>query len=134
MKKNKAEKHIVENLTKGDDLVGLFLGTQPPKFWLFFVVGPLAVLSIKQYLVGVSKKGLYFHRLNLLGKFSNCDFFEFGDVKSIKIGTGILQKPLSFQFNNGRKLKIKALIKGRKNVATLTENTQKHIESNITIS
>tara|TARA_A100001015_G_scaffold312144_1_gene416727 strand:- start:838 stop:1242 length:405 start_codon:yes stop_codon:yes gene_type:complete len=133
LKKEIAEKHIVENLAQDDELVGFFEAVQPFKFWLFFVIGPLAVLSMKNYFVAVTKRGVCFYRLNLLGKFAGSDFFKFNDIENVKIGNGILQRPFLFQFKNGRKLKINALVRGVEKISKLNDNVQKYIESNVTV-
>jgi len=75
MNKEAAKAHILKNLMSGDSLVGFFIAQQPFKLWLFFIIGPLAVFSMKQYFIAVTQKGIHFHRLNLLGKFASDDFF-----------------------------------------------------------
>ena len=133
MKKERAQEQIVSNLADNDSLVGFFYAQQPFKIWLFFIIGPLAVLSIKYYFIAVTTKGVHFHRLNILGKFADNDFFKFAEIENVKIGKGIVQRPMKFNFNNGRSIKIKAQLKGVERVAKLTENIQKHIENNITV-
>ncbi len=131
MKKEEAQTHIELHLTEGDSLISFFQAVQPFKIWLFFLIGPLAVFSMKTYFMAVTKKGLYFHRLNLLGKFSGMDFFPFDEIESVAIGKGILQRPMRFQFRNGRKLKVSAQLKGVEKIAKLTAEAQQHIEQNI---
>lgn len=131
MHKEAAQNHIEENLVPGDSLVGFFYALQPFKIWLFFLIGPLAVFSMKYHFVAVTQKGITFHRLNMLGKFSDSDSFEFNEIESVKIGKGLLQRPMQFKFANGRKLALKAQLKGVEKVAKLTDAVQKHIEHNI---
>ncbi len=131
MKKEAALNHIKRNLGKEETLVGYFYAQKPFIIWLFLLVGPFAVLSMKHYFVGVSNKGIHFHRVNFLDKFAEHDFFEFDEISNVKIGKGYLQRPMKFLFKNGRKLKIKAQLKGVEKVAKLTEDTQNQIERNI---
>lgn len=131
MKKEQAQEHIELHLTDGDSLISFFQAIQPFKIWLFFLIGPLAVLSMKTYFLAVTKKGLYFHRVNLLGKFSGMDFFAFDEIENVAIGKGILQRPMKFRFRNGRTLKVKAQLKGVEKIAKLTTEAQQHIEQNI---
>lgn len=131
MKKEEAINHIQKNLIQGDVLKGIFYAIQPFKIWLFFIIGPLAVLSMKHHFVGVSEKGLYFQPLNLLGKFTEYDYFSYDEIESVKIGKGYLQKPVEFQFKNGRSLMLKAQLRGGSKVAKLNEATQQYIEKNI---
>lgn len=133
MTKEMAQAHIEQNLTQGDSLVGFFFAQQPFKSWLYLFIGPLAILCMKYYFVAVTTKGVHFHRLNMSGKFSDNDFFEFAEIANVKIGKGILRKPMRFQFRNGRDIKINAQLKGVEKVAKLTEVTQQHIENNIAI-
>jgi len=131
MKKDVALKHIEMNLNKEEALVGFFYAQKPFKIWLLFLIGPFALLSMKNYFVGVSNSGIHFHQLGLLDKFKDHEFFKFSDITTVKIGSGYLQRPMEFLFENGRKLKIKAQLKGVDKVAKLTEETQKAIEKNI---
>lgn len=134
MNKEKAQEHIENNLSQDDALIGFFYAQQPPKFWLFFVIGPLAILSMKNHFVGISAKGIYFHQLNLLGKFTGHDFFRYDEIESVRIGKGVLQRPMKFLFKNGRDIMIKAQLKGVDKVAKLNEVTQQYIENNIATS
>lgn len=131
MKTEIAKKHIEKNLASDDSLVGFFYAVQPFKWWLFLLIGPLAVLSMKSLFVAVTKNGLTFHRLNMLGRFSGSDSFAYKEVDGVKIGKGLLQRPMKFKFTNGRTLNIKAQLKGVASVAKITEPVQRHIESNI---
>lgn len=131
MKTEIAQNHIQKNLTPDDSLIGFFYAIQPFKWWLFLLIGPLAVLSMKSLFVAVTKNGLTFHRLNMLGRFSGSDSFTYKEIESVEIGKGLLQRPMKFKFTNGRKLNIKAQLKGVASVAKITEPVQRHIESNI---
>ena len=131
MNKDKAQQHISACLNDGDDLIGFFQAIEPPKIWLFFLLGPLAILSMKSYFVAVGEQGVYFHRLNLLGKADTHDFFSFDEIEHLKVGNGVLQRPMWFSFNNGRKIKIKGQLKGVEKVAKLTPEVQAHLEKQI---
>jgi hypothetical protein len=131
MNKDQAKKHIEENLVDGDSLIGFFQAVSPLNIWLLFLIGPLSLLSMKTYFLAVTEKGISFHRVNLLGKFKEHDFFEFDDIESVEIGKGVLQRPMKFLFKNGRKVKVKAQLKGVEKVAKLLPDVQKYIETNI---
>lgn len=131
MNKEQAKKYIEDNLNDGDSLIGFFQAVSPPNIWLFLLIGPLFILSMRTYFLAVTEKGISFHRLSLLGKFKEHDFFEFSDIESVKIGKGLLQKPMKFTFKNNRKIKVKAQLKGVEKVAKLLPDVQEHIESNI---
>lgn len=131
MKKEDALHHIEQHLEPEDSLVGFFQAMQPFKWWLFLLIGPLAVLSMKYYFVAVSRKGVSFHRLSMLGKFAGHDMFAFDDIESVKIGKGILQRPMTFRFRNGRKLYLKGQLKGVDRVAKIDEATQRFIEDHV---
>ena len=62
-------------------------------------------------IIAASEKGMYFHRLNLFGKFTGFDFFTYQEINQVKFGKGWLQRPTMFLFFNGRKLKVKAQLK-----------------------
>jgi len=131
MNKEQAKEHIEKNLNNGDSLIGFFLAVSPPNIWLFLLIGPLFILSMRTYFLAVTDKGISFHRLSLLGKFKEHDFFDFGDIESVKIGKGLLQRPMKFTFKNNRMIKVKAQLKGVEKVAKLLPDVQDHIERNI---
>ncbi|WP_260260185.1 PH domain-containing protein [Vibrio intestinalis] len=131
MNKEQAKKHIEENLNDGDSLIGFFQAISPPNYWLVFLIGPFFILTMKVYFLAVTEKGISFYKLSMMGKFKENDFFEFDDIESVKIGKGLLQRPMKFTFKNNRKIKIKAQLKGVEKVAKLLPDVQQHIESNI---
>lgn len=131
MKKEQAQEHIEQNLKDGDTLIGFFQAISAPKIWLFFIMAPLAALSMRMYFLAVTEKGLYFYKLSLLGKFIGYDFFEFDEIENVKIGKGLLQRPMMFHFKNDRKIKLKAQLKGHKRIAKLTPDIQSYIENRI---
>ena len=134
MNKEQAKKYIEGNLNNGDSLIGFFQAISPPKIWLAFLIGPLFILSMRAYFIAVSEKGIYFYKLSLLGKFNEHDFFEFDDIESVKIGKGLLQRPMKFTFKNNRKIKIKAQLKGVKKIAKLLPAVQQHIENKVPLA
>jgi len=134
MNKEKAQEHIKHNLRENDSLIGFFQAIELPNIWLYFIIGPLAFLSMKTYFLAVTKNGIYFHKLNFLGKFKEYDFFEFGEIESVYIGKGIMQRPMKFKFKNNRKVNVKAQLKGIEKVAKITADVQQHIENNIPLA
>ena len=134
MNKDKASNHIKQNLPSNEDLIGFFQAQSPPKFWLYFIMGPLATLAIKFYFIAVTNKGVYFFKLNLLGKFTQQDFFSYDEIEKTEIGKGTLTVPMMFFFTNGTKLKIKAQKKGLERVAKLEEKTLDYMKKNIKFS
>ena len=134
MNKEQAQEHIEQTLKENDTLIGFFQAISPPKIWMFFIIGPLAILSMQGYFLAVTEKGLYFYKLSLLGKFKSCDFFEFDEIESVKIGKGILQRPMKFHFKNNRKIKVKAQLKGIEKVAKITPDVQSYIENKIPLA
>lgn len=134
MNKDQAKDYIEANLNAGDSLIGFFQAVRPPNLWLIFLIGPLYVLSMKMYFIAVSKKGIFFHQLNMFGKFKEQDFFNFNEIETVDIGKGIMQRPMKFIFKNKRKLKIKAQLKGVQKIAKLTPDVQEYIETQISLS
>ncbi len=134
MNKEQAQAYIEQNIKEDDTLIGFFQAVSPPKIWMFFVLGPLAILSMRMYFLAVTERGIYFHKLSLLGKFEDSDFFEFDEIESVRIGKGILQRPMKFHFKNSRKIKVKAQLKGHKKIAKVTADVQSYIENRIPLA
>lgn len=134
MNKERAKEYIEESLNDGDSLIGFFQAISPPNIWLFFLIGPLFVLSMNTYFLAVTEKGIYFYRLSLLGKFKEHDFFKYSEIESVVIGKGIIQRPMMFTFKNNRKIKVKAQLKGVEKIAKLLPEVQQHIERNIPLT
>lgn len=134
MNKDQAKKYIEENLNEDDVLVGFFQAMRPPTIWLFFLIGPFFVLSMRMYFVAVTQKGISFHKLSMLGQFKEHDFFAFSEIEHVAIGKGLLQRPMNFVFKNNRKIKLKAQLKGVDKVAKLLPEVQSHIEKNVPLA
>ncbi|MGE0632812.1 MAG: hypothetical protein AB7O96_10405, partial [Pseudobdellovibrionaceae bacterium] len=101
MHKDAAKVEIEKRMVSGESLVGFFLAQKRPPIWMFFVLGPLAAIGFKYYYVGVTNRGVHFHRVNLLDKFAQHDFFAFNEIREIKIGKGFIQIPMKYTFANG---------------------------------
>lgn len=129
MHKDKALIIIQNSLEHNENLIGFFQAAEQPKMWLWFLIGPIATLAIKNYFVAVTNKGIHFHRLNLIGKFVKHDFLTYDEIEKIKLGTGKLQIPLNVSFKNGRKISLKAQKKGFSSVATIDEATMQYLKN-----
>jgi len=128
MVKEKAHKYISENIGSDEELIGFFQAVQPFKIWLFFIIGPLAVFSMKFFFLAVTNKGVYFFRLNYFDKFVTKDLFLYREIKSLEIGKGMLQRPMKFTFANDKVVKVKAQLKGVDKIAKLLPETQEYLE------
>ncbi len=131
MHKDAAKLEIEKSLAQGESLVGFFMAQKRPSFWLFFLIGPLAALGFKSYFVGVTNLGVHFHKLNMMGKFSQHDFFAFNEIKSVKIGKGLLQIPMKYTFASGKKLKIRAQKVGIERVAKADDNIVAYLNEHV---
>ena len=134
MQKDKASDYIKQNLSSKEDLVGFFQATKFPKLWLQLLLGPLMGFAVKHYFVAVTNTGIHFHKLNMMGKFSQHDFFPYNEIEKIKIKKGTLTLPLIFFFSNGTELVLKAQKKGLERAAKLEEKTLEYMKKNIKVS
>lgn len=131
MHKDIAKIEIEKCMAQGESLVGFFMAQKRPPFWLFFIVGPLAAIGFKVYFVGVTNLGVHFHKLSLLGKFSQHDFFSFNEIKSIKIGNGFFQIPMKYVFANGKTLKLRAQKRGVERVAKADDRIVSYLNEHV---
>lgn len=130
MHKHQAYEHIKQTLPEDQELIGFFIAQRCLQIWLFLLIGPLALLNQKAYFVAVTNKGVHFYGLNLLGKFSQHDFFTYDEIDSLKIGKGMLQIPMKYKFAGGKKLNIRAQKKGVDRVAKIDEATLEFLKKN----
>lgn len=133
MRKDIAEEHIIQKLNRNDALIGFFQAITPIRFWMFLVIGPFAALGIRTYFVAVSEQGIYFHLLSMFGKIRHMDFFTFDEIHNLKIGKGMIQRPMQFSFFNGRQLKVKAQLKSLDRVAKIKPEVQAYLENKVRI-
>ena len=89
---------------------------------------------MKHYFVAATNTGIHFHKLNMMGKFSQHDFFPYNEIEKIKIKKGTLTLPRIFFFSNGTELVLKAQKKGLERVAKLEEKTLEYMKKNIKVS
>ncbi len=131
MIKEHAKQYILQSLNIDDVLIGFFQAQNPVAWWMFLVLGPFALLYSKTFFVAISNQGVYLYKFSVSGRFIMEDFIPYEELAHVKIGRGFMQRPISFIFNNGIIIKLRAQIKGVEKVAKLDSVTQKHIERSI---
>lgn len=131
MKKEKAQEEIQKQIQEDETLIGFFYAVKGGEFWKFFLFGPIIAFTFKYYYIAVTKKGIYFFRLSMFGKFKGKDFFSFDEFLGVIFKKGVIQQPVVFQLQNGKKIAVKAQLKGAKSVPKLDEEVREHIISNI---
>jgi hypothetical protein len=99
-------------LNQGETYVGGFLARSKMKTLWFFLIGPLAAFTMKQYQVMVTSERVFFGKLSLLGKLAHIDQFRFDEISSASFKKGVLTYKLKFKFRNGRSLELDANHKG----------------------
>lgn len=127
MHKGPAEELIRGNLSDGESLVGVFMATHTPFWGWGLLIGPLFVFGIRHYVVGVTDKGVHFHKLGFLGKPQQYDSFPFVEITRLRIGNLWLVYRMVFLFSNERKLKINAMKLGTEKEAKIDAQTLEYI-------
>lgn len=127
MRKERARHHIDEHLEPGDSVVGFFQATRWPRIWVFFLLGPLAMLGLRILFIAVSQRGVYFHRVSHIDRFEGHDFFRFDEISACDVGRGFLNKRVRFLFNNNRRLRVLAQFRGADRVARLSPEVQEYL-------
>lgn len=131
MKKDEVRQRLSSELSDGEQMVGLFQAMTPLNIPLFLILGPLIALTIRQYFVALTDRGIHFQKTNLFGKLTQRDFFPYEEIMSARIGKGIMQVPMKYVFSNGRKLKLNAQRKGVKRVAKIDDEMIQYIRNNV---
>jgi hypothetical protein len=130
MDKEKIKNELVlPNLKQGEKLVGYFQAQYLPSHWWLLLIGPLWGLCIRFYVIAVTNQGLHLHKFNLLGKPDIYNFFPSAEITSLYLGGGVMQAPLQLSFANGRKLRLKAQLKGVDKIAKLDDTTREFLLS-----
>jgi len=120
---------ILPRLKQDEELIGFFQATYTPSLVLLLLSGLLWGMGMRTYLVAVTNQGIHLHRLSLFGKPETYNFFSYAEISEIKLGKGFLQAPLQIVFSNGRKLTLKAQLKGIGKVAELDDKTREFLLS-----
>jgi hypothetical protein len=95
-------------LNPGEKYVGAFLVRTKINWGWFFLIGPLAALTMKQYQVMVTDQRVVFGRLSMMGRLRNADKFSFDEIESASFRKGMLTYKIVFRFRNGRSLTLDA--------------------------
>jgi hypothetical protein len=114
---------ILPNLKQGEELIGFFQATYTPSLWWVILIGPLIYMGMRNYYVAVTNLGIHLYKLNFFGKLDTYNFFYYTEISEIKISKGFLQATLKLVFSNGRKLALKAQLKGPESAAKLDDQT-----------
>lgn len=119
---------ILPHLNQDEELIGFFQATYLPSFWWFLLIGPFIALGMRIYYVAVTNRGLHLYKLNFFGKQDTYNFFSYNEITKINLGDGLIQAPLQLSFSNGKKLTIKAQLKGMDKIAKLDDKTRKFLQ------
>ena len=115
---------------RGEKILESVHGITPATGW-FLLLGPLAAFMMKYYLLTVTDKAIYFHRMNMASKIVQSDRFSYAEMKGSKLSSGILNHELKFKFKNGRTLLVRCPRKAlSKKVTVLSEKTLDFLEKN----
>lgn len=87
-----------------ESYIGAFMGRTGIKWAWFFLIGPLAAFTMKQYQVVVTDQRVIFGKLSLFGAPTTVDTFAFNDIRAIILKKGVLTYKIGFVFNNRRRL------------------------------
>lgn len=99
---------IRQQIPENEEYHGAFSGTAQPAFAWHFLLGNFAPLLTKTYIIYITDKKLYFSKLNLLGHLEVVDGFTDFEIRQLHIKKNLLAGyTFTFEFNNGRKLKLK---------------------------
>jgi len=120
---------ILPNLKQGEELIGFFTAIYSPAFIWFFLFGPLYYFGNRSYWVAVTDVGLHLHKLTFWGKPDTYEFTSYAEISSLKLGKGLLQAPLKLKFSNGKKLALKAILKGLERAGKLDDQTKEFLLS-----
>src|SRR5215467_8591517 len=91
-------------LNPGEAYVGAFMGRTKINWAWFFVIGPLAAFTMKQYQVMITSQRAVFGKLSMMGGLAGVDAFTFGEIDSVSFKKGMLTYNIRFKFKNGRSL------------------------------
>jgi Bacterial PH domain len=99
-------------LKPGEHYLGAFLGRTKINWAWFFVIGPLAALTMKQFQVMVTDQRVVFGRLSMMGRLAGIDTFPLAEIEAASFKKGMLTYTITFKFKNGRSLTLDANHKG----------------------
>lgn len=122
---------IVPNLKPGEELIGYFYAQYFPSRWWALLFGPLWAFGVKTYVVAVTNQGIHLHKLHVSGKPNASTFLPFAEITGLHLGKGIIQAPLQLKLTNGKKIKLKAQLKGVEGVAKLDDATREFLTAHI---
>ncbi|GEM_PF-4960640 len=93
-------------LKEGEKYIGAFLARTRIKIMWFFIIGPLAGLTMKQYQIVVTNQRIFFGRLSMMGKLTSVDAFTFDEIEKASFKKGMLTYKIALRFKNGRTLNL----------------------------
>ena len=91
-----------------EEYVGAFMARSKIKIGWFFLIGPLAAFSMKQYQILATNQRVFFGRLSIMSKLTDVDIFNYDEIESASFKKGMLTYKIVFNFVNGRSLTLDA--------------------------
>lgn len=87
-------------LDEGENYIGGFMARTGIKWAFYFLIGPFAVFTMKQYQVMVTDKRVIFGKLSPVGTFTGFDHFSYNDIRQIALRKKILGYKITICFSN----------------------------------
>ncbi len=114
---------ILPYLTPNEQLIGFFKSRTDDHSFESIT----SVFKIRPYFVGVTDKGLHFHRLTFWEKPDTYDFSPWESISKFTFKQGFFTATLHFTFVDGQHLKLNAPVRGLKGVAILDKQTRDYL-------
>jgi hypothetical protein len=130
MKREEIIPKVKSFIHSGEEIKGIFQAQKTPTFIWHLLLGPFAFLSMKFFIITVTDRKIYFHKLRLSGReFDNTFYYEYHTIKQFKYRKGILQHTLFFILKSNEKIKLKAQAKGVKGALVINDGVLQFLES-----
>ena len=89
----------------GEEIKGAFIANCMPAIIWYFIIGPLAAIMMRQYIVTLTDRRIYFTSLNMFQKIIVTDDFEYTEIECPPFKGKFFTRIAKFNLN-GRNLKL----------------------------
>jgi hypothetical protein len=102
---------VFRELNEQAECRGIFVANCVPSIWWYLIIGPLASIRMKQYIISLFDEAIHFTRLDMWGKVLHTDELKYEDITTHSLRDGMISKKWKISINDN---KMKLLVPFRK--------------------
>jgi len=115
MKTDKIKELVTKDIPIEEEIIGIFRATYSPSLYWLLIIGPMAFLGNRDYIIVITDKHIHLNRIDFFfDDIEAKDIFNYNEISNLTLEKNLVTQNLLINFNNERILKLKAYLPKKK--------------------